>query len=207
VLLAAHFARRYVIILIYSLAYLGATLAGEFFLRRDGPQSPIYRLFYWRAEVGLDLLLFLTVIILIYQGLEDSPLRARAGPLLSAIVGIAVILPFVVLKHRVFSARWFDGASQMLNFGAAILNLALWTALLVRKKRDPRLLGVSLGVGVTVTGAAISYGLLQLFRSGHEYVNLFAALTHTAGVLLWCRAFWFTSARRAADAAYRSADT
>jgi hypothetical protein len=190
VLLIANFARRYVILLAYSVTYLSATLVGEYLLRRDGAQGAAYRVFYWRTEVALDLLLFLTVIILIYQALEDPRVRSRAGPLLAGIIAIALILPFIVLKSHVFSDRWFDGASQMLNFGAAMLNLSLWTALLLRKRRDQRLVGVSLGVGVAVTGAALAYGLLQLFASGHDFINLLAAATHTAGVLLWCRAFW-----------------
>ena len=189
VLLVLNFARRYSILLVYSLAYLSATMMGEIILRRDGVQSAAYRTFYWRGEVGLDLLLFLTVIILIYQALEGSGARSRAGILLAAVVALALLLPFVVLQSRIFSNRWFDGASQILNFSAALLNLGLWTALLLTKKRDPRLLGVSLGVGITVTGAAIGYGLLQLIASGHRLINLFSPIAHVTGLVLWCRAF------------------
>ena len=188
-LLLKNLTRRYVIILLYSLAYLFTTLLGEILLRRAGSGGIAYRSFYWPAEVGFDLLLFLTVIALIYHALEESPVRRSAGPLLAGVIAVTLILPFAVLRSKVFGTRWFEGTSQILNFGAAILNLGLWTALLVQKKRDPRLLGVSLGVGVTVTGAAISYGLLQLFAPARHFVNLFAALTHTAGVVLWCRAF------------------
>jgi len=186
VLLLRNFARRYSTFLVYSVAYLFTTLMGEFILRRQGWQSAAYRTLYWRGEVGLDLLLFLTVLVLIQQALEDSPARKSVGPTLGLVVVLALILPFVLLKSH-FSTRWFDGASQMLNFGA--LNLGLWSVLLLRKKRDPRLLGVSLGVGVTVTGAAIGYGLLQRLSSGREFINLFAAAAHTTGVALWCRAF------------------
>jgi hypothetical protein len=189
VLLVLSFARRYSILLVYSLAYLSATMMGEIILRRDGVRSAAYRTFYWRGEVGLDLLLFLTVIILIYQALEGSAARSRAGILLAAVVALALLLPFVVLQSRIFSNRWFDGASQILNFSAALLNLCLWTALLLTKKRDPRLLGVSLGVGITVTGAAIGYGLLQLIASGHGLINLFSPIAHVTGLVLWCRAF------------------
>ena len=181
--------RRYSIILVYSGAYLSATLIGEILLRKEGIHSSIYRTFYWGGEVVLDLLLFLTVMVLIDQALDGSPIRSRAGPLLAGIASLALCLPFVVLNAPLFSHRWFFGASQILNFGAGLLNLALWTALLLRKRRDPRLLGVSLGVGVTVTSAAIGYGLLLLLASGHDFIDPFAAIAHTAGVALWCRAF------------------
>jgi len=183
------FIRRYSILLVYSGAYLSATLIGEILLRREGIHSSTYRTFYWGGELVLDLLLFLTVMVLIDQALDGSPVRSRAGPWLAGIATLALCLPFVVLKAPLFSHRWFFGASQILNFGAALLNLALWTALLLRKRRDPRLLGVSLGVGVTVTSAAIGYGLLLLLASGHDLIDLFAAVAHTAGVVLWCRAF------------------
>jgi len=147
---------------------------------------------YWTDEVLLDLLLFLMVILLIYRALEGSPMRAGMGRLLGAVVNSVAIVPFVLFSARRFSTAWFDGTSQLLNFGAAIMNLALWTALIATKKRDPLLLTVSAGLGVAVTGAAITFGLRRFTLPGgtpQHMANLFKAITYLAGLTIWCWAF------------------
>jgi hypothetical protein len=82
---------------------------------------------------------------------------------------------------------WFHGASQFLNFAAALMNLVLWTALLGTGKRDPQLLTVSAGLGISVTGAAIFYGLLTIYRS--DALGLCYVLAHMACLPIWCWAF------------------
>ena len=71
------------------------------------------------------------------------------------------------------------------------MNLALWTALIASKKRDPQLLTVSAGLGVLVTGAAISFGLRHFIPAGgfRWIPDLFLMLTHLGGVLIWVAAF------------------
>ena len=47
-----------------------------------------------------------------------------------------------------------------------------------------------MGVGVSVTGAAIAWGVRQLVRPEVLWApNLFLILTHLSGVLIWCWAF------------------
>jgi hypothetical protein len=107
-------------------------------------------------------------------------------------VAAVLIVPFILFSARRFSTTWFDGTSQLLNFGAAILNLGLWTALIGTKKRDPLLLTVSAGLGVAVTGAAIAYGLRRFTpptSTPQQLANLFKTLTYLASVAIWCWAF------------------
>src|SRR5579872_2843359 len=128
--------RRYSLLLLYCVLQLAATITEEYLYRVFGDPSPLFRRLYWTDEVTLDLLLFLMVITLIYRALESSPLRAGMGRLLGAVVVIVLTVPFVLFHARRFSTPWFDGTSQLLNFGAAIMNLGLWTALIGTKKRD-----------------------------------------------------------------------
>jgi hypothetical protein len=149
-------------------------------------------------EAIIDLLLFLMVIVMTYQALGNNPLRARIGRhigrWLAALVAGAVLLPFVLFQGPIFSARWFNPTSQMLTFGGAIVNLALWTALLGNRKRNPLLLAVSAGLGIAVTGAAITFGLHH-FRwaangTARILVDLIKSLAHvaraSAGSLAYC---------------------
>jgi hypothetical protein len=191
-LLLRRFLRRYFIILFYCVLQLSATLIAGLLVLKQGLESAAYRNFYWTAEVVLDLTLFVTVILLTYQALEGSQLRPQMGRLLAGVVVLALLLPFVLLRGPLFGNDWFNHASQMLTFGAAILNLGLWTALLTNRKRDPLLLKVSVGLGIAMTGAAIAYGLRELANRAFEknVVDLFASATHVAGVFIWCWAFW-----------------
>ena len=183
--------RRYPLLLVYCILQLAATVAEEYVSRVHG-QTNFFRNLYWTDEITLDLLLFFMVIALIYRALEGSPMRVAMGRLLGAVVAIVLVVPFVVFTARRFSTTWFDGTSQLLNFGAAIMNLGLWTALIGTKRRDPLLLSVSAGLGVAVTGAAIAYGLRRFTpptSTPQQLANLFKTLTYLASVAIWCWAF------------------
>jgi hypothetical protein len=184
--------RRYPFLLVYLILQLAITGVEEYVYRVYSLSSAVYGKLYWTDEVILDLLLFLMVIVLTYRALESSPLRAGMGRLLGAVVVIVVTVPFVLFSARRFSTPWFDGTSQLLNFGAAIMNLGLWTALIGTKKRDPLLLTVSAGLGVAVTGAAIAFGLRRFTpptSTAQQLVNMFKTLTYLVSVAIWCWAF------------------
>jgi hypothetical protein len=183
--------RRYPVLLVYCVLQLAATITEEYVFRVHG-QTSFFRKLYWTDEITLDLLLFLMVITLIYRALEGSPMRVAMGRLLAAVMAIVMVVPFVLFSARRFSTSWFDGTSQLLNFGAAIMNLGLWTALIGTKKRDPLLLTVSAGLGVAVTGAAIAYGLRRFTpptSTPQQLANLFKTLTYLTSVGIWCWAF------------------
>lgn len=181
--------RRYPLLLFYSILQLALAVTEAVVLRVN---NSAYAKVYWTDEVVLDLFLFLMVILLVYRALEGSALKAMMGRVLAAVVVIVVVVPFILFSARRFSTAWFNGTSQLLNFGAAILNLGLWTALIGTKKRDPLLLSVSAGLGIAVTGAAIAYGLRQFTTAGgsmRDLANLFKTITYLASVLIWCWAF------------------
>jgi hypothetical protein len=196
--------RRYVFLFVYSITFLITTLTEFVLIHSHRPV--LYRRVYWTDEIATDLLLFLVVISLIYLASEGSAVRPKMSKILMAIVAIVLVIPFVILNPPSFFAatgwtsawgRWFNGTSQVLNFGAAIMNLGLWSVLLTSRKRDPQLLKVSIGVGVAVAGQAIGFGLRRFLpdTAVRQIPDLFMSLTHVLSVLLWCWAFK-TAARR-----------
>jgi len=187
--------RKYVLLFFFYATRLGANLAEMLVLRTQPVTSSDYRHLYWTDEVLLDLLLFLLVITLTYRVLENSPQREAMRKVLFSVVAVVVVLPFLLFGYP-FSAgpwptgRWFNHTSQLLNFGGAIMNLALWTAIIGNKRRDVQLLLVCLGVGVDVTGAAISYGVnLLLPQDARWFSNGFLSLTNVVSVIILCWAF------------------
>ena len=183
--------RRYAFVLAYCLMQLGTSLLEVTVEHRFGPKSKIFNNIFWADEIGMDLLLFLILILLTYRAMERSPLRAAMGKMLGAVVLIVVSVPFAFFPGAFRSGAWFNSTSQMLNFGAAVLNLGLWTALLGSKKRDPQLLTVSAAFGLVATGVAISFGFRRLIQSGPAFTaaNLVFTVAHLAGAAVLCWAF------------------
>ena len=184
--------KRYPLLLVYCVSQLAATVTEEYVYRVFGDANSLFRTLYWTDEVTLDLLLFLLVITLTYRALEGNPMRTGMGRLLGAVLLIVLVVPFVLFGARRFSRAWFDSTSQLLNFGGALLNLGLWTALNGTRKRDPLLLQVSAGLGIAVTGAAIAFGLRRYTPPRgtlQQLANLLKTLTYLASVAIWCWAF------------------
>lgn len=181
--------RRYPLILAYCFTQLILT-AGEDYLRiTNSPR--FYAALYWTDEILLNLLLFLMVITFTYRALGESPMRATLGKLLSAIFVLVLLVPLLIFKGPAFrSSSWLNHTSQLLSFCAAILNLGLWSALVANRRRDPQLLSVSAGLGIAVTGAAISYGVRGFFSREWIWVpDVFMSATFVVCMFIWCWAF------------------
>jgi hypothetical protein len=184
--------RTYPFLLVSCMAMLFGTVAVGVSFRLAGFDTPIYRHVYWTVDVVDYFARFLVVVSLIYQVTEGTVLRGALKRLLPMIAIAAIVLPFV-LYHPYFTGRWFRHTSQLLNLSGAFLNLLLWTAILGRKgHRDRQLLLVSVGIGISVTSVAITYGVLQFMGSSHIrwLPDMFKILAETGGAAIWCWAFW-----------------
>lgn len=204
---------KYWMILLYVmwelLATLGLTVADLAFrgsavtaVNQGTAAQLLYARLYWTNDVIVDLFRFVLVLVLIYFASPDS--RRVSRPLLAMLVVAALVLPFILfnpsfrvvafgsVRLRYPSTGWFQSTSELLNFGAAIMNLMLWGTLLTSKRRDPQILLVSLGLGIVVTGTAMAYGIRHLINPvefkpiGYLIMNLSQLL----GWFVWCRAFW-----------------
>jgi hypothetical protein len=203
-LLRGHF-HRYPLLTVYCVVFLAATVAELAVLNAVGTKGAAYRYLYMADEVIIDFLLFLMVIRMTYRALAGNPFRGKIERFLKVALICTVLLPFVLFRGPILGSHWFNQACQLLNFGAAVMNLALWTALLGNPKRDPLLLAVSAGLGVAVTGAAITYGL-HYFRwstngTARDLVDLIKSFAYIASLLIWCRAFWPVRLSKPAHAA------
>jgi hypothetical protein len=179
--------RQYPLILAYCVTQLVLT-AGEQYLRNIHA-AKFYTLLYWADEIILNLLLFLMVIVFTYRALGDNPMRAATGKMLAGIFVIVLLLPMLIFK-KPLSTPWLNHTSQLLSFCAAVLNLGLWSALISNRRRDRLLLSVSAGLGIAVTGAAISYGVRGYFSRDWIWVpDLFMSATFVICMVIWCWAF------------------
>jgi hypothetical protein len=191
-LLFQSYYRKYALLFGYRLVYLATSILEVVLVHHFGTKTnPTYTLVYWTDEVTLDLLQFLLVIVLTYHAMEGNPSRPVFGRFFGLVVLVIVLVPFLIFHRPLFSNHWFYQTSQLLNFGAGVMNLALWTALLGSRRRDPQLLLVSAGLGLSVTANAISFGIRLLGARGGP--NPFADALSTAAdlfsLVIWCWAF------------------
>ncbi len=191
-LLFQSYYRKYPLLFGYRLTYLATSILEIALVHHFGTKmNATYAVVYWTDEVALDLMQFLLVIALTYRAMEGNPSRPMFGRFFGIVVLVMILLPFVLFHRPWFSNHWFYETSQLLNFGAGVMNLALWTALLGSKHRDALLLVVSLGLGLAVTANAISYGIRALTARGASH--RFADAIQTAGdlfsLVIWCWAF------------------
>jgi len=188
--------RKHLMFAVYVVTALAADLVDNVAYYRLGWRSAAYYKLFWTDRTLLDLLLFVVVIVFTYEALGDSKLRPKAAKALGVILAVALILPFAWLhghhgkQYGFFTNRWFMDVSQSWNFGAGIMNLVLWTALLSNRRRDPELVTLSIGLGVITSGAAIAWGARQWLAAGDRWlVDAFMSVTHLIGVSVWCWVF------------------
>jgi|SRR5579863_393204 hypothetical protein len=146
--------------------------------------------YYWINEVILQVLVYATVISLVYYA--TATLRTRHTMRL-AIVGFAVLFAvvtfFIHFKPETHNyGVWMTPWSSNLNFCSAILDLALWAILIGSRIKDHRLLMLSGALGIQFTGQAIGQSLRNLAQRDHSYSLLYSG---NAAVVLTYIAFLY----------------
>ncbi len=183
---------RYFPLVLFLFTSSAVTVAQGWVLNTRGGGDPLYFNVYWGGELLLDSLVFFLVISLTVRALEGNPLKPKVVRFLSIILSVVVALPFVLFESHIFDRRWNQSVGQLLNFGAAVMNLGLWSALVVSKQRDRQLLTVSAGLGVAVAGAALTLGVRQFTHQGdvlREISDFVHRMSQIASPAIWCWAF------------------
>lgn len=189
---------RYFPLFLYLLTVVGVTLGLIWVYRSQGTSGDLYFSMYWGGELLTDLLMFFTVLSLTTRALEGNPIRPKVVRLLAGIMILALIIPFVAYDSAIFGRRWNQSVSQLFNFGAALMNLALWSALMVSRQKDRQLFTVSAGLGVLCAGAALTLGVRQFTAQGdvlREITDYVYRACQIGGSLIWCYAFRPAKAR------------
>lgn len=196
VLLLRGFVRKYPALLSYTLAGLIADPLEIVIYYRLGWRSALYHTVFWTDHILLNLLLILVVVACTYHALPEGQGRTGAVKVLGAVMAAALVLPFALLRyhngkvHGHFDSQWFNHTSQILNFGAAVMNLVLWAALLSNRKRDPKLVTLSIGLGIVTSTEAIAWGVRQWLSEQNRWpLDSLVLMAHVASLLLWCWVF------------------
>jgi hypothetical protein len=145
---------------------------------------------YWINEGVLTVLSFCLVTAFIYTATTAAPNRK---PIRRILLAGAVLLPIAsVAMHYSpvgYVGQWMTLVSRDLNFCAAVLDLALWSLLLVFRRGDHTLLMLSGALGMQFAGEAIGQSLRQLSRATVWPGNFIIVLANLLCLYSWWQTF------------------
>jgi hypothetical protein len=146
---------------------------------------------FWIDDSIRQILLFVLVLSLVYQAMATGRKRAAVQRLLVFGSLILAVGSYFSLSDPRISVR-MSAVIRNMSFCAAVLNLGLWAALIRTKQRDPRILMISGGLGLQITGEAMGHSLRNLWQISRVYVtvgNNILIAAHLLCLLIWWQAF------------------
>ena len=143
--------REYPFVFAYALALLASTLV-EIGVRAASPR--VQADYYWIDEVILDVLVFCVVIAFI-----DEAARYSKQKMIERHWLILAAALFCAVSYAIHRSSHYNNNHQMtlvsrdLNICAVILDLILWSLLVTARRPNRRLMLLSGGLGLQLTGA------------------------------------------------------
>ncbi|GEM_PF-1127778 len=191
--------RDYPLAIVFSLVLFLLTIAAYFFdtfrelLPRDANTTfdQKFVLTYSAADLFMHVLLLALMLQLIRKTLRSLDLNSRIIIPLALISFLVAITAFnyyggALNRKTLFQTR------QVVSFWMVLLNLYWWTLLLRKRQLDRRVLLLSAGIGLMMTGQVIGDGIASIagFRDWvAELANLVMYGTHFACLYTWYSAF------------------
>jgi hypothetical protein len=145
--------------------------------------------YYWINEMLRQTSLYCVVISLV---LHAMPSNQKRSALIRMLVGLAFLfwagcILFYYDPNR-NTAYWMTLVIRNISFCTAIVTLILWFVLIASEKRDPRLLMITGGLGVQVTGEAIGQSLRNLSQRTALAGGLMGIFALFLCLYIWWRA-------------------
>ena len=179
--------REYPFVFVYALALLVSTVVEIAVRTAPAWLEKEYNHFYWADEVILDVLVFCLVIAFI-----DAAARRSTQKMIERhwlVVAAAVFCAVSLAAHRgPHLNRQMTLVSRDLNICAVILDLILWSLLLSARPPNRRLMLLSGGLGLQLTGAIMGEQLRQHSHSLFLTGTLLEVTTGFLGLYIWWRA-------------------
>jgi hypothetical protein len=191
--------RQYPFVFAYLVTLLVSTVV-EIGLQA-APQS-VQDGYYWIDEVILDVLVFCVVIAFIDEAARHSKQKLIERHWLVLAAALICAVSFAI-HHGLPMNRQMTLISRDLNICAVILDLILWSLLLTARRPNRRLMLLSGGLGLQLTGAIMGEQLRNLSHSLHSLLltgQLLEVTTALLALYIWWRALRTAPAPKTAPA-------
>lgn len=182
--------RRFSGVFFYLLVLFLTTVADMSIYLKFGGWPDWYRKYYFIYNSFRHFAAFIAVLSLMFVASANHP-RRQAFRFKVVVVTLAGVLLIFLLSPGETPPRYMNQVGRNLSFATAILNVILWLSLARSGVAERRLLMVSGGLGLNMSGQAIGQSLLEISRSMFlGFVgNLVAIGSHFACLYIWWRAF------------------
>jgi hypothetical protein len=176
--------RQYPFVFAYSLALLVSTVV-EIGLR-VAPKT-LRQQYYWTDEIVLDVLVFCVVIAFIDEAARHSGHKPVERHWLILAAGLIFVGSYA-FHHSSHFNRQMTLISRDLNMCAVVLDLILWSLLVSARRPNRRLMLLSGGLGLQLTGAIMGEQLRNFSHSLFLTGTLLEVTTGLLGLYIWWRA-------------------
>lgn len=186
--------REFLAVFLYTISLFVTTVVDIIFRVDDGGRmTALWSQVFWTGDFIRLAGLYAVVISLIVYAVPDPRQQVPVRRLL-------VVLAFLFwagcfwLQRNDNAHLWLTFASRNLSFCLALVNLALWLALIAGRHAQDRarhqtLLMISGGLGVQMTSEAIAQSLRYVSPHTVFAGNIIAVLGHFACLYIWWQAF------------------
>jgi Zn-dependent protease with chaperone function len=180
--------RQFSVIFGYLLCLTITTVTDILMYLDVGSLAKAYSRYYWTADLLRESALYAVVISLVLHAMPDS--RRRAA-LLRLLVALALLfwIGSVLIYQEPSLNKWMIKVVRNLSFCSAVATLILWLVLIASEKRDTRLLVITGGLGLQMTGEAMGQSLIQISKHTFELGVLTLMFAHFLCLYIWWRAF------------------
>jgi hypothetical protein len=180
--------RDYPLAIAYS-AILFALTAIALLSRNPSQLSTVYLAF----EAVMHLLLLALMLQLTSRTKALLGQSRQGNTLLWAITVVVTATAIWAYSSQPLAAQ-FTKVRQVISFWMVLINLYWWSLLLRQRGLDRRVLLLSAGIGLQMTGQVVSDGLFAMVRTRADMALLYGAtllvfLTHFASLIAWYVAF------------------
>jgi hypothetical protein len=183
--------REYPFVFAYALSLLASTVI-EIGLQA-APQK-IREGYYWIDEVVLAVLVFCVVIAFIDEASRHSKQKMIERHWLVLAAALIFAVSYAIHRGSNFNLQ-MTLISRDLNICAVILDLILWSLLVTARRPNRRLMLLSGGLGLQLTGAIMGEQLRQFSRNLFVTGTLLEVTTGLLCLYIWWRALRTQTAR------------
>ena len=176
--------RKYPFVFAYTLTLLVSTMVE---IALQAAPRTVQNGYYWIDEVILDVLVFCLVIAFIDEAARDSKQKVVERHWLVLAAALICAVSFAIHRSSHLN-RQMTLVSRDLNICAVILDLMLWSLLLTARRPDRRLMLLSGGLGLQLTGAIMGEQLRHFSHSLLLTGTLLEVTTGFLGLYIWWRA-------------------
>jgi hypothetical protein len=185
--------REFPVIFGYLLCLIVTTVT-DILIFLDVGQLGRFNTYYWTADLLRETAMYAVVISLIVKVMPDNRRRASLLQLL-LLSSVLFWVGSIIVYHDPKITIWMVRVVRNLSFCSSVSTLILWFVLIASEKRDARLLVITGGLGLQMTGEAIGQSLLHIGRSTVILGYLVMVLAHFLCLVIWWRAFRTPSER------------